>query len=92
VHDPVDVELSWTATAALRFRLYRDAVKTALGRSPVAPDVPGTGFRDGRALERAGLDFYRVKGLSPCTSTPGPRYFEHHRNIRARPCRRALLD
>lgn len=68
----VDVELSWGGATASRWRIYRDSLKTALGRTPLAPDTLSTRFTDWVALPRASLDYYRVKGLSPCSFTPGP--------------------
>jgi hypothetical protein len=70
-----DVVLGWGATGASDWRVYRDDVKTQLGATNLSPDLTGTTFVDtGRVPPVGGVpvDFYRVKGLSPCTFTPGP--------------------
>jgi hypothetical protein len=68
-----DVALSFPGAPATAWRLYRDLVKTQLGTSPLVPDTIVTSFTDpGSVPPPPALWFYRLKGLSPCSSTPGP--------------------
>jgi hypothetical protein len=75
VENNADVVLTWAGTGASRWRIYRDSAKDRLGATGLSPDVTVEAFVDpGRVLPVPGVpvDFYRVKGLSPCTFTPGP--------------------
>jgi alpha-tubulin suppressor-like RCC1 family protein len=70
-----DVVLDWTGTGALTWRIYRDTDKSQLGTTALPPDATVVNFVDaGRVPPVAGVpcDFYRVRGLSPCSATPGP--------------------
>ena len=68
-----DVHLSFPGAPALRFRLFRDPIKTALGTTPLVPDVAVTSFADPAVVPGPPpLDLYRLKGLSPCSGIPGP--------------------
>jgi len=68
-----DVELSWPGAPAERWRLYRDIEKTRLGRTPLPPDTALAATVDVGAIAwPPPLYFYQLRGLSPCTSTPGP--------------------
>src|SRR5262249_12905460 len=54
------------------WRLYRDGDKLALGTTPLVPDAPAASYVDRGAIPGPpALDFYRLKGLSPCSRTPG---------------------
>jgi hypothetical protein len=69
----IDVELSFPGAPATLWRIYRDADRTSLGSSALTPDVSSRSFTDGGAAPALpALGFYRVKGLSPCSFTPGP--------------------
>ena len=67
-----DVRLDFGGATASSWRLFRDPVKTGLGTTPLLPDATAATYVDAAALGRAGNDLYRVKGLSPCSLTPGP--------------------
>jgi alpha-tubulin suppressor-like RCC1 family protein len=67
-----DVELRFDGAPASVWRLYRDADKRTSGTTALTPDVGIPRFTDPGAVANAQPAFYRVKGLSPCTLTPGP--------------------
>ena len=68
-----DVRLEFAGAPASSWRVYRDPIKTALGLSALAPDPPGPVFTDpGAVTAPTALDLYQLRGLSPCSSTPGP--------------------
>jgi len=66
-----DVVLSWTATGAARFRVFRDDAKTMIGLTRLPPDVSAVVDVDGGRVPGIAIDFYRVRGLS-CGDKPGP--------------------
>ena len=69
----LDVVLDFTGAPAATWRLYRDGDKLLLGTTALAPDAATTSFTDPGAIPPlTALWFYRVKGLSPCSLTPGP--------------------
>ena len=69
-----DVFLSFPAAPATTWRLFRDPNKTAIGVTELTPDVLVTAFTDGEAVPTGSGQklFYYVRGLSPCSLTPGP--------------------
>ena len=68
-----DVLLDFRAATAGAWRLYRDASKLSLGTSPLAPDTTVTSFLEPAQVPAPpDLEFYRLKGLSPCRRQPGP--------------------
>lgn len=68
-----DAALTFVGAPATWWRMYRDESKLALGTTALAPDVAVTSFDDpGAVPPPPELLFYRVKGLSPCSFTPGP--------------------
>ena len=73
VKQSTDVVLDFAGAAAIRWRLYRDGSKPFLGASALTPDTTTTKLIDvGAVTPPPALWFYRVKGLSPCSFTPGP--------------------
>ena len=72
----LSVALTWTPVdRAVGYRVYRTPVADEPGTEEWVGDTTGTTFVDtGRVPPVGGVpvDFYRVKGLSPCTFTPGP--------------------
>ena len=56
------------------WRIYRDSSKTSIGTSALPPDTGFTVFTDSGAVPpgAGGRFFYYLRGLSPCTLTPGP--------------------
>jgi hypothetical protein len=69
-----DVRLTWDLTdpvTASLWRVYADTDKGSLGTTGLAPDTEETTFLDAGAVPRSALEFYRIKGLSRCTLTPG---------------------
>ena len=72
VREGNDVLLDFAGAPATAWRVYRDATKSSLGATALSPDVASPLFADLGAVPRASTDFYRVKGLSPCSTTPGP--------------------
>jgi len=67
-----DVELSFAAAPATSWRLYHDPDKLSLGTTPLVPDAVTPTYTDLGAIPRAGSEYYQLRGLSPCSSTPGP--------------------
>ena len=69
-----DVVLDFTGAPATMWRVYRDADKTVIGATGLTPDVGVTVFTDGGAVPMTAGEklFYYLKGLSPCSLTPGP--------------------
>ena len=69
-----DVELHYEGAAASSWRIYRDSSKTSIGTSALPPDTGFTVFTDSGAVPpgAGGRFFYYLRGLSPCTLTPGP--------------------
>jgi hypothetical protein len=64
-----DVRLEFAAAPAQRWRVYRDGDKRSIGRTAVPPDATGTTFLD---ADPPAPSFYYLRGLSACSSTPGP--------------------
>jgi hypothetical protein len=59
------VGLDLTGAPASMWRLYRDAVKTAIGASPLTPGSDTTS-------PATGVAYYAARGLSACTMNEGP--------------------
>jgi len=72
VKRPPDVELLFAGAPASGWRLYRGPGKKTIGATPLLPDVESPAFTDPGAVLAAGDFYYDLRGLSPCTSTPGP--------------------
>lgn len=72
--DVFDVRLTFPAAPATQWRIYRDPSKLGIRLSPVLPDVTSTEYVDPGAISvTTGSElFYSLRGLSPCTATPGP--------------------
>ena len=68
----IDVELSFVGAAATLWRLYHDPDKLSLGTTPLLPDAVTTTYLDVGAIPRTGSEYYQLRGLSPCSLTPGP--------------------
>lgn len=66
------VVLSFAGAPAQSWRLYRDGVKSVPPTSRLTPDTSVSPFVDTDALLDTASGFYRIKGLSPCSGTPGP--------------------
>ena len=66
------MEIDFPGASTSPWCVYRDPAKTALGSTARTPDVAAPGFIDSRAVAVVENWFYRVKGLSPCSLTPGP--------------------
>jgi hypothetical protein len=67
-----NVQLSFPGAPATIWRVYRDAAKTQIGSTAVTPDASQSEFSDSGGIARPGNSFYVIRGLSPCTRTPGP--------------------
>jgi len=67
-----DVELSFAGAPATSWRLYHDPDKLSLGTTPLLPDAVTPTYVDLGAIPRSGSEYYQLRGLSPCSSTPGP--------------------
>ena len=72
VRQGADVLLEFGDASGKSFRMYRDGDKLALGTTALGADLTTTDDIDAGALGRGGIDFYVVRGLSACSSTPGP--------------------
>ena len=67
-----DVVLGFAGAPASQWRLYRDPDKTTIGVTALVPDVAVPSFTDPGAVVAAGDYYYYLRGLSTCSSTPGP--------------------
>ena len=66
--------LDFEGAPASMWRVYRDPDKTAIGGTELMPDVSVTEFTDPGAVASTEGEqlFYYLRGLSPCSLTPGP--------------------
>src|SRR5262249_46223097 len=71
-----DVVLEISGVRAATARVHRDPTKATLGSTALAPDVATAAgaatFGDDGAVRAAAPYYYSVRGLSPCSLTPGP--------------------
>jgi hypothetical protein len=67
-----DVRLEFSGAPAMKWRVFRDYDKTKIGTTALTPDTTQTTFTDSSGILPTGLSFYYLRGLSPCTWTPGP--------------------
>jgi hypothetical protein len=68
----VDVVLTFAGAPAGEWRLYRDGDKATIGQTALTPDTTAASFTDPAAIGLGGIHFYQLRGLSPCSKTPGP--------------------
>lgn len=66
------VELSYPGAPAQAYRIYRDLKKQDLGETVLLDETDQESCSDAGAVADARPFFYRVRGLSPCSRTPGP--------------------
>ena len=74
VKDGLSVSLSFDSATATRWRVYRDSSKSLATLDALTPDSDLASYLDRDAVSPILGDslYYVVRGLSPCSYTPGP--------------------
>jgi hypothetical protein len=72
VKSGADLELHFPDAQAGLWRVYRDPTAITVGTTALSPDLSTPDFVDTEALADTLDYYYALRGLSPCSHTPGP--------------------
>ena len=68
----VDVTLDFTGALALLWQIDADGGKSAIGQTILSTELTERRLTDIGAIGLPGARYYYLRGLSLCSSTPGP--------------------